>query len=214
MYDIVIIGGGPGGYASALYANNFGLKVAIVEKDRVGGTCLLRGCIPAKAWIEAGGVFATVEGAEEFGIETGGEPSFVWPKALERKQKVVEGIVKGLEGSLKAKGVEIIDGHGRIAGSGKVEVEKADGSKETIEGSSIILATGSAPATSWWLWQRTRTAIRASFPLPSSSRGPVASMSQPPPTAAPVPCARRSRAPTGRWSWTPSALRFRAPVPT
>ena len=147
MYDIVIIGGGPGGYASALYANNFGLKVAIVEKDRVGGTCLLRGCIPAKAWIESGGVFAAVEGAEEFGVEVQGEPTFVWPKALERKQKVVEGIVKGLEGSLKAKGVETIDGYGRIAGPGKVEVEKTDGSKEILEAAHIILATGSAPAT-------------------------------------------------------------------
>ena len=75
MHDIVIIGGGPGGYASALYAHNFGLKVALVEKDRVGGTCLLRGCIPAKAWIESGGVYATVAGAEEFGVGTMDSPS-------------------------------------------------------------------------------------------------------------------------------------------
>ncbi|MGI9667090.1 MAG: dihydrolipoyl dehydrogenase [Acidimicrobiia bacterium] len=146
MYDIVIIGGGPGGYASALYANNFGLKVAIVEKSRVGGTCLLRGCIPAKAWIESGGVFSTVEGAGEFGVETS-EPKFVWPKALERKQKVVEGIVKGLEGSLKAKGVETIEGHGRLTGPGKVEVEGHDGSRQVLEGRAVILATGSAPSS-------------------------------------------------------------------
>ena len=78
----------------------------LVEKDRVGGTCLLRGCIPAKAWIESGGVYATVAGAEEFGVISS-EPEFAWPKALERKQKVVEGLVKGLTGTLEARNVEI-----------------------------------------------------------------------------------------------------------
>ena len=97
MYDIVIIGGGPGGYASALYAHNFGLKVALVEKDPLGGTCLLRGCIPAKTWIESGGVYATVANAAEFGVKTS-EPEFVWPDALARKVKVVDGLVKGLPG--------------------------------------------------------------------------------------------------------------------
>lgn len=146
MYDIVIIGGGPGGYASALYAHNFGLRVALIEKDRVGGTCLLRGCIPAKAWIESGGVYATVAGAGEFGVLTS-EPEFAWPKALERKQKVVEGIVKGLIGTLKSRDVEIIDGHGRIVGEGRVEVVAPDGGTSILEGRAIIVATGSAPAT-------------------------------------------------------------------
>lgn len=146
MYDIVIIGGGPGGYASALYAHNFGLSVAVVEADRVGGTCLLRGCIPAKAWIESGGVYSTVAGAGEFGVETS-EPSFVWPTALERKQGVVEAIVKGLEGALKAKGVTTIDGRGKLTGPRTVEVSGSNGSVETIEGRAIILATGSAPST-------------------------------------------------------------------
>ena len=146
MYDIVIIGGGPGGYASALYAHNFGLRVALIEKDRVGGTCLLRGCIPAKAWIESGGVYATVAGAAEFGVVTS-EPEFAWPKALERKQRVVEGIVKGLIGTLKSRDVEIIDGHGRIAGEGRVEVVAPDGEASILEGRAIIVATGSTPAT-------------------------------------------------------------------
>ncbi len=146
MYDIVIIGGGPGGYASALYAHNFGLKVALIERDRVGGTCLLRGCIPAKAWIESGAVYSTVAGAGEFGVLTS-EPEFAWPKALERKQRVVEGIVKGLIGTLKSRDVEIIDGHGRIVGEGRVEVVAPDGAKSILEGRSIIVATGSAPAT-------------------------------------------------------------------
>ncbi len=66
MYDVVIIGGGPGGYSAALYAHNYGLSVAMVEKDRVGGTCLLRGCIPAKAWLEAACVFTTVRDSADF----------------------------------------------------------------------------------------------------------------------------------------------------
>ncbi len=146
MYDIVIIGGGPGGYASALYAHNFGLRVALIEKDRVGGTCLLRGCIPAKAWIESGGVYSVVENAAEFGVVTS-EPEFAWPTALERKNKVVEGLVKGLTGTLKARNVEMIDGYGRIAGPGKVDVELDDGTTQTLDTRAIILASGSAPAT-------------------------------------------------------------------
>ena len=70
MYDVVIIGGGPGGYAAALYAHNFNLSVALVEKERVGGTCLLRGCIPAKSWLKTAEVYATVQNAGEFGVQT------------------------------------------------------------------------------------------------------------------------------------------------
>jgi len=146
MYDIVIIGGGPGGYASALYAHNYGLKVALVEQDRVGGTCLIRGCIPAKAWIESGGVFSTVANAETFGVISS-PPEFAWPKALERKTKVVEGLVKGLTGTLKARDVDIINGRGRVAGPGKVEVTAEDGTTTQLEAGAIILATGSAPSS-------------------------------------------------------------------
>ena len=146
MYDIAVIGGGPGGYAAALYAHNFGLSVALIEKDRIGGTCLLRGCIPAKAWIQSGEVFSTVKSAAEFGVATS-EPTFEWPVALERKSKVVEGLVKGLGGMLSARGVEIIDGFGSIAGAGKVSIDKSDGSATEIEARAIIVATGSVPAT-------------------------------------------------------------------
>jgi len=146
MYDIAIIGGGPGGYASALYAHNFGLSVVLVEKERVGGTCLIRGCIPAKAWIQSADVYSTVARAEEFGIITS-EPEFAWPAALERKNKIVEGLVGGLSGLLKQRGVEVVDGYGRISGEGKVTVTDADGGESTLEARNIILATGSEPAT-------------------------------------------------------------------
>ena len=74
MYDIAVIGGGPGGYGAALYAHNFGLSVALIEKERVGGTCLLRGCIPAKALIESGKVYSTVKSAAEFGVVSSDPP--------------------------------------------------------------------------------------------------------------------------------------------
>ncbi|MBT8207246.1 MAG: dihydrolipoyl dehydrogenase [Acidimicrobiia bacterium] len=144
MYDVVIIGGGPGGYAAALYAHNFGLSVALIEKDRVGGTCLLRGCIPAKAWLQTAEVFSQVKRAGEFGVQTS-EPSLDWSAALARKQSVVEGLVNGLSGLLKTRGVDVIDGFGRIENGGVV-VDTAEGAK-TIEAKNIILATGSVPRT-------------------------------------------------------------------
>lgn len=146
MYDIAVIGGGPGGYAAALYAHNFGLSVALIEKDRVGGTCLLRGCIPAKALIQSGEVFATVKGAAEFGVKSS-EPSFEWPVAMERKGKVVEGLVNGLSGMLKARGVDTINGFGSIKGQGAVTVTHDDGSTTEVEAKAIIVATGSVPSS-------------------------------------------------------------------
>jgi len=145
VHDVVIIGGGPGGYAAALYAHNFGLSVALVEKDTVGGTCLLRGCIPAKTWLQAAEVFTTVKGAATFGVMSS-EPTFDWSAGLERKRKIVDGLVRGVGGLLKARDVEIIDGFGRLAGPNRVAVDTADGVRE-LEARNIILATGSAPSS-------------------------------------------------------------------
>jgi dihydrolipoamide dehydrogenase len=143
LYDVAIIGGGPGGYAAALYAHNFGLSVALVEKDEVGGTCLLRGCIPAKAWLQAAHVYSMVKGAGEFGVVSS-EPTLDWPTALERKNKVVTGLVKGLSGLLKARGVEVINGYGALKDGG-IEVTATDLSTSQIEATNVILATGSVP---------------------------------------------------------------------
>lgn len=143
MYDVVIIGGGPGGYASALYAHNFGLSVALVEKDSVGGTCLIRGCIPAKTWLQAAEVFTTVSHAADFGVVVG-EPTFDWGVALERKNSIVNGLVTGLAGLLKMRKVDVIDGFGRLAGPGKVVVTNDDG-EQTLEARNVVIATGSVP---------------------------------------------------------------------
>jgi dihydrolipoamide dehydrogenase len=143
VYDVVIIGGGPGGYAAALYAHNFGLSVALVEKERVGGTCLLRGCIPAKSWLQTAGIYAAVRRAADFGVEVG-EPSLDWGAALQRKNDIVDGLVRGLGGLLKARNVDIYDGYGRLADGG-VAVAGSDGSNHQLDARNVILATGSRP---------------------------------------------------------------------
>lgn len=145
MHDIVIVGGGPGGYAAALYAHNFGLSVAMVDEERPGGTCLIRGCIPAKQWLYVAEVFSTVSHAAEFGVVSD-QPSLDWKAALARKNQTVEGLVRGLGGLLQKNGVEVISGYGRLAGQGKVEVEGDDG-RQTVEGRSVILASGSYART-------------------------------------------------------------------
>ena len=141
MYDLVIVGGGPGGYAAALYAHNFGLSVALIEKDRPGGTCLIRGCIPAKQWLHIAEVYSTVSHAAEFGVVTS-QPQLDWSAARARKDQTVEGLVRGLGGLLKKRGVDVIEGFGKLTGPGKVDV-----TGETVEGQAVILATGSHAQT-------------------------------------------------------------------
>jgi dihydrolipoamide dehydrogenase len=145
LADIVIVGGGPGGYAAALYAHNFDLDVTLVEKERPGGTCLIRGCIPAKQWLHIAEVYRTVTHAAEFGVNTS-QPELDWEAALARKNQSVEGLVRGLGGLLKNRGVDVINGFGRLAGDGRVEIDTDDGT-QTIEGGKTILATGSYAMT-------------------------------------------------------------------
>ena len=141
-FDIVILGGGPGGYATALYARNFGLSVALVEEERPGGTCLLRGCIPAKQWLQVAEVFSTVRHAKDFGVLTS-EPVLDWSAALARKDRVVNQLVTGLSGLLRKRGVEVVTGRGRLSGPGRIVMEGG----ETLEGRAVVIATGSHART-------------------------------------------------------------------
>src|SRR6188508_1396986 len=99
-FDLVVIGGGPGGYAAALYGASAGLHVALVEFDALGGTCLNRGCIPAKAFLETAAVHRHVQHAADFGIDTSA-PSVNFAVTQARKQKIVDGLVKGVGGLCK-----------------------------------------------------------------------------------------------------------------
>nr|MDE0501439.1 dihydrolipoyl dehydrogenase [bacterium] len=141
-FDIVILGGGPGGYATALYARNFGLSVALVEEVRPGGTCLLRGCIPAKQWLQVAEVFSTVRHADAFGVLTS-EPELDWSAALARKDRVVNQLVTGLAGLLRKRGVEVVSGRGSVSGPGRIVLEGG----ETLEGRAVVVATGSHART-------------------------------------------------------------------
>ncbi|HLU29510.1 MAG TPA: dihydrolipoyl dehydrogenase [Glycomyces sp.] len=141
-YDVVILGGGSGGYASAFRAANLGMSVALIEKDKVGGTCLHRGCIPTKALLHAGEVADTARDSEEFGVLA--EFKGVDMGAVNKyKDGVVAKMYKGLQGLFKANKVEVINGTGKLVGPNTIEV---DGGR-TVTGRNIVLATGSYSKT-------------------------------------------------------------------
>src|SRR5688500_3984681 len=123
-FDIVVIGGGPGGYASALYGAAAGLSVAVVEKDKVGGTCLHRGCIPAKEFLETASVFRTVAGAKEFGV-LADQPTVEFATSQARKQKVVDQLWKGLQGLMKRRKITTVIGTGSLAPNKTVKRSEA-----------------------------------------------------------------------------------------
>ena len=145
-FDLVVVGGGPGGYSAALYAASAGLSVALVEKDRLGGTCLNRGCIPAKAFLETAAVHRHVAHAADFGIETS-SPSVNFAVTQERKRKIVDGLVGGIAGMCKARKVTVFNGSGSLRPGRRVHVAHPDGTTADIEGRFVLLAAGSVPRT-------------------------------------------------------------------
>lgn len=144
-YDIVILGAGPGGYIAAIRAAQMGAKVAVIEKDQVGGTCLNWGCIPTKALVRSGRVAATARSAAEYGV-TVGEVTVDYGVMAARKDKVVSILRGGIESLFKTRGIRLVRGAGRLVAKDAFEVDLADGGKETISGNRLIIATGSRPA--------------------------------------------------------------------
>ena len=143
-FDLVVIGAGPAGYGAALYAGGAGLQVAIVERADLGGTCLHRGCVPAKALLETAAVYRTVQNAEKFGVNSS-DPKVDLSVAQGRKQSLVEDLAKGVEQLLKKRNVQIFSGTGRVGDEKTVSVEAEDGSISVLRGDAILLAAGSGP---------------------------------------------------------------------
>jgi dihydrolipoamide dehydrogenase len=145
-FDIVVIGGGPGGYATALYAAAAGLSVAIVERDKVGGTCLHRGCVPAKEFLETAAVYRTVGSAAEFGVHVA-PPVLEFSVSQDRKNGVVDKLFKGLSGLLKGRKVTVLSGTGTLEADLHVRVVDGEDAGRVVVGHHVVLAAGSVPRT-------------------------------------------------------------------
>ncbi len=143
-FDVVFIGGGPGGYVGAIKAAQLGMKVACVEqRGSLGGTCLNIGCIPSKALLHSSHLYAEAKGGmEKHGVKVG-SVELDLDAMMDRKDEVVEALTKGIEGLFKKYKVTYIVGRGRIAGPGKVMVEPKEGGERTLEAKAIVIATGS-----------------------------------------------------------------------
>ena len=146
-HDLAVIGGGPGGYATALYGAAAGLSVAIVERDKVGGTCLHRGCVPAKEFLETASVLRTVTGASQFGIGGRERPALDFSVSQARKTTVVDQLFRGLSGLLRSRKVTILSGTGTLLPGRRVRVVDGEDAGREISGRHVVLAAGSVPRT-------------------------------------------------------------------
>ena len=138
-YDVVVVGAGTGGYSTALRAAQLGKRVAIVERDeRLGGTCLLRGCIPTKALLQSAAVMDTVNRSEEWGIKASGDPD--WSAVLAFEETIVDKLVKGVTGLIKARGIEVVRGTAALLPGPSIEV-----AGDRIDATDVVIASGSRP---------------------------------------------------------------------
>src|ERR671925_2185197 len=138
-FDVVVVGAGTGGYSTALRAAQLGRSVALVERDeRLGGPCLLRGCIPTKALLQSAAIMDQVNRSEDWGIEASGKPD--WPKVQKFQKKVVDKLVSGLTSLVKARKIEVVQETAKL--TAPTTVQAGD---RSLEAKDVVLATGSQP---------------------------------------------------------------------
>ena len=141
-YDIIILGSGPGGYVTAIRASQLGFKVAVVEKENLGGICLNWGCIPTKALLKSAQVFDYLKHASDYGLTINGEVDKDFNAVIARSRGVAEGMSKGVQFLMKKNKIEVIDGFGKVKPGKKVDVTDKDGKVTEISADHIIIATG------------------------------------------------------------------------
>ena len=140
-YDVIVLGSGPGGYPAAIRASQLGFKVAIIEKESLGGVCLNWGCIPTKALLKSAQVYDYLKHAGDYGLTaTGVDKNF--EGVVKRSRGVADKMSKGVQFLMRKNKIDVIMGYGKIKAKGQVEVTAADGSKSIVEGKYIIIATG------------------------------------------------------------------------
>jgi dihydrolipoamide dehydrogenase len=140
-YDVIVLGSGPGGYPAAIRASQLGFKVAIIEKESLGGVCLNWGCIPTKALLKSAQVYEYMKHSADYGIH-GTNISHDFGAVVKRSRGVADKMSKGVQFLMKKNKIDVVMGYGKIAGKGRVEVTAADGSKQVVESKYIIIATG------------------------------------------------------------------------
>jgi dihydrolipoamide dehydrogenase len=144
-FDLIVIGGGPGGYVAAIRASQLGLKVCLIEKDKLGGVCLNWGCIPTKALLRTAEIHHLIKESEEFGIKINGSIKIDFKRVIERSREVSEKLSRGVTGLMQKNKIEVIYGYANLMGEGKVSVQISASNSKSLEASNIILATGARP---------------------------------------------------------------------
>ena len=140
-YDLIVIGSGPGGYVAAIRASQLGMKVAVVERESLGGICLNWGCIPTKALLKSAQVFEYISHADDYGISVGSAKAD-FNKMIERSRGVADGMSKGINFLFRKNKIEVLSGHGELLRGKKVQVTDADGNKKEYTAKNVIIATG------------------------------------------------------------------------
>jgi len=144
QYDVTVIGGGPGGYVAAIRAAQLGMKVGLIEREKLGGVCLNWGCIPSKALLKSAELYNAFKKSQEFGITHTGL-SYDFPKIIARSRSIADRVSKGVEYLMRKNKIEVVSGTAKLTGRNSIEVTKESKVTDTIKTKNIIIATGGRP---------------------------------------------------------------------